>query len=141
MLRCKRELPAKAGDLLGEPEVVVIVSKDPASLLPDDMVAHYQSQGVRFGFGPLRYMGKARSMRDLCPELGRDDPDGLGAYQRYAPAKRRNTADHDAQRVIAEYPILIGDDYYVHIGNDPCERAWRKLAKLGKLRDAIVHAS
>ena len=143
VLRCKRDLPANAGGLLGEPEVVVIVSKDRASLLPDEMVAHYQSHGVRFGFGPLRCAGKARSMRDLCPEPGSGDPDDLGAYQRYAPAHRRSTFERDAQRVSANYPILIGDDYYVHIsiGDDRLDHQWRKMAKLGQLPDAIVHAS
>lgn len=142
VLRCKCDLPANAGDLLGDPEVVVIVSKDRASLLPDEMVAHYQSHGVRFGFGPLRYGGKARSMRDLCPELDSDDPNDLGAYQRYAPAHRHNTPEHDAQRVSADYPILIGDDYYVHIGigDERRDNQWRKIAKLGQLPDAIVHA-
>jgi MoaA/NifB/PqqE/SkfB family radical SAM enzyme len=141
VLRCKRDLPANTGDLLGEPEVVVVVSKDPASLLPDEMVAHYRSHGVRFGFVPLRYGGKARSMRDLCPELDSDDASALGAYGRYAPEQRPNKPEHDAQRVRADYPILIGDDYYVHIGigDEHRDNRWRKIAKLGQLSGAIVH--
>jgi len=142
VLRCKRDLPGSAGDLLGEPQVVVVVSKDCASLLPDEMVAHYQSQGVHFGFGPLRYTGKARSLRNVCPELDSDDPGELGAYQRYAPEHRHKPPEHDAHRVSADYPILIGDDYYVHIGigDERRDHQWRKVAKLGQLPDAIVRA-
>jgi len=140
VLRCKRDLPANAGDLLGEPEVVVVVSKDSVSLLPVEMINHYQALGVRFSFVPLQYGGKARSIRDLCPELDKDD---LGAYQRYAPAYRRNYSTHNAQGVIADYPILIGDNYFVHIGIDDDSRnqKWRKIAKLGHLPEVIKNMS
>jgi len=142
VLHCKRELPHKTGDLLGEPQVVAIVSTDDTSLLPPQMVAHYQSQGVHFAFGPLRYSGKARSLRDLCPDLDSKDPDALGAYQRYAPKDRRTPSEHDAERTIAKFLVLIGDDYYVHIGvNDGRGQGhWQKVAKLGQLPDAIVRA-
>jgi len=142
VLRCMRDLPANAGRLLGQPEVVVIVSKDRASLLPDEMVAHYQSRGVRFTFCPMRCAGKARSMRELCPEPGSNDPNDLGAYQRYATGPRGDALDDDARRMCADYLILIGDDYYVHAGtgDDRCEHQWRKVAKLGRLSDEIVLA-
>lgn len=139
VLRCKRELPAEKSDLLGDPEVMVAVSKDRASLLPDEMVAHYESQGVRFGFNPLRSIGKARSMRDLCPDLDSGDPDDLGAYRRYAPAERRKTPRRESQRLRADFPILIGDDYYVHIGSrgDLRDHQWQKIAKLGQLQRSL----
>ena len=142
VLRCKRDLPGNAGDLLGDPQIVVVVSKDSASLLPDEMVAHYQSQGVQFGFVPLRYTGKARSLKDLCPKLDSDAPEDLGAYQRYASEDRRKPPEDDADLASADYPILVGDDYYVHIGihDDRGVHQWRKLAKLGQLPDEIVHA-
>jgi MoaA/NifB/PqqE/SkfB family radical SAM enzyme len=142
VLRCRRELPAGKGSLMGELEVVVIVSKDRASLLPDRMVAHYQSLGVRFDFVPLRCVGKARSMRDLCPDLGSQDPDDLGAYRRYAPLNRRRPLEHGPKKTCADYPILIGDDYYVHIGisDDRSDHQWQKIAKLGELPTEIVEA-
>lgn len=142
VLRCKRELPGGKGHLLGEPQVVVIVSKDPGSLLPDDMIAHYQSQAVQFCFVPLRYIGRARSMRELCPDPDSDDPEELGAYQRYAPARRRRPPKQDAEHMAADYLILIGDDYYVHIGGGGGggHDDWRKLATLGRFLDSIMRA-
>jgi len=142
VLRCKRDLPGNTGDLLGQPHVVVTVSKDSGSLLPKQMVAHYESQGVCFGFIPLKYAGRARSLGNLCPDLQSEDPDALGAYQRFAPEHTITPPEQDAGRTTADYLILIGHDYYIHksINDAHSDRGWRKVAKLGQLTDSIVRA-
>ncbi|MCK5560730.1 MAG: radical SAM protein [Thermoplasmata archaeon] len=63
--------------------VISVISKDTNSLLPDEMVEHYSSLGVKFDFVPLRPKGKARSLAHLCPDLSSAKPEDLGAYYRF----------------------------------------------------------
>jgi MoaA/NifB/PqqE/SkfB family radical SAM enzyme len=142
VLRCKGELPENKGDLIGQPHVVVTVSKDKSSLLPDGMVAYYESKGVCFSFVPLVCAGRARYMKDLCPDLGSNDPDALGAYYRFAPELTGSSPEEDPNRPTADYLILIGEYYYIHeslkTGLD--RGGWRKVAGLGQLTDSILRA-
>jgi MoaA/NifB/PqqE/SkfB family radical SAM enzyme len=106
-------LPAeRAGRLVTT--VLSVVTNEPDSSLPEEMVAHYESRGLRFTFVPLRPMGRARAMADLCPE--------------------RETGVDRALSL-----ILIGDDYWLHRegASDP-DRAWRKVGTTGALPGWIV---
>lgn len=138
--KCTRELPRDKGDLL-DTRVVVAISKDFKSLLPDEMVAHYKSLGVAFLFIPLGLKGKAKSLRHLCPDLDSDDPEDLGAYQCFHQKEGRKKPYNIESRQKASNIVLISDDYYVCVDNDRDFRnRWRKVARLGHLPDAIIRA-
>lgn len=130
VIKCKQELPRAQADLLNI-AVIVTISKDSKSLLPDEMIRYYESCGVSFGFVPLVRMGKAKSFSHLCPDLSRDDPESLGAYQRYYRERIRKKGDRSESRDRADHINLIGNDYYFA---DP----WRKIAQLGRLPDEII---
>lgn len=132
VLKCKQELPRARADLL-DIAVIAVISKDFKSLLPNEMIAHYESLGVSFGFIPLLPKGKAKSLGHLCPDLTSDNPEDLGAYQRFHRKESRKKRDTTNNRHRTNYLVLIGDDYYFA---DP----WRKVAKLGYLPDTIIHA-
>lgn len=142
VVRCKRNLPSEKADLL-DIRIVVAVSKSLESLPPDEMVRHYESQGVAFLFTPLRPMGRARQLRHLCPDLDSDNPEDLGAYQRFHQKRARSkaTPDETRNRDKAESLALIGSDYYLCLVNDSDFRdQWRKIAQLGHLPDTIISA-
>jgi MoaA/NifB/PqqE/SkfB family radical SAM enzyme len=132
IIKCKQELPSAKADLLII-AIIVIISKDLKSLLPDEMIRHYESQGVTFGFVPLFRLGKAKSFAHLCPDLSSDDPAALGAYRRFCPEVMRKKRYEMKRSGRVDHIILIGNDYYF---NDP----WRKVASLGHLPDQIVRA-
>jgi MoaA/NifB/PqqE/SkfB family radical SAM enzyme len=132
IVRCKQELlPTKANLLVIT--VLATVSKDPKSLLPDEMIEYYESAGISFGFVPLLPHGRAKSFSHLCPDLSSDNPENLGAYSRFhrkgSWEKRYETGGRDS----ASHINLIGDDYYF---TDP----WRRVGKLEHLPDTIVQA-
>ena len=132
VMKCKQELPpAKASQL--DISVIVTISRDFKSLLPDEMIRYYESLGIAFGFVPLFPMGKAKSFSHLCPDLDSDDPKDLGAYLNYHQneiPKRRNKTK---SRHRADFINLIGNDYYF-------TNPWRKVAQLGNLPDTIIRA-
>ncbi len=107
--------------------VISVISKDTNSLLPDEMVEHYSTLGVKFNFIPLKLKGKAKSFAQLCPDLSSDRPEDLGAYYRFRPQEppKDTTASSNL--------VLIGDDYYLP---DP----WRKVGRLGNLPEEIINA-
>ena len=132
VLKCKQELPpAKASQL--DISVIATISKDYNSLLPDEMVRYYESRGVVFGFVPLYPMGRAKSLSHLCPDLDSDEPEDLGAYQKYHLDKIRKKPDKSKNRNTADFLNLIGNDYYF-------TKPWRKVAQLGNLPDTIIRA-
>jgi len=143
VLRCRQELPADKGDLLESPIIIVTVSKSTDSLLPEEMITHYESCGVSFRFVPLHGMGKARTLKELCPDLGSDDPTDRGAFQRYLSARRPVETGNDSARIIGEFLILIGDDYFVHAGTgaDRGGYGWHRVAALGQLPLSIPPAN
>ncbi|KPL07290.1 hypothetical protein AMJ86_04835 [bacterium SM23_57] len=132
VMRCKQELPRVKADLLNV-AVVAVVSKDFNSLLPDEMIRHYESLGVTFVFTPLAHRGKAKSFSHLCPDLSGDNPENLGAFQRYHQKENRMKRDKNNNRDRVDNIVLIGNDYYFA---DP----WRKVAQLGHLPDTIIRA-
>ncbi len=132
IIKLKRELPSAMADLL-DISVIVIVSKDVDSLLPDQMVKHYESREIKFGFVPLYPMGRAKSFSHLCPDLDSDNPEGLGAYRRYHKKEDRKKPGDAVDRLRTDHIILIGDDYYF---SDP----WHKVGQLGQLPDEIKGA-
>jgi hypothetical protein len=132
VMKCKQELPRAKADLL-DIAVLVVVSKVLNSLLPDEMIRHYESLGVAFGFTPLAPRGKAKSLSHLCPDLSSDNAEDLGAYQRFHQKQSRKKRDETKNRDRADNIVLIDDDYYF---DDP----WRKVAQLGHLPDTIIRA-
>lgn len=130
VIRCKTDMSPGKGELLNI-AVAAVISKDARSLLPDEMIRHYESLGVTFSFVPLRCKGKGKKLSHLCPDLGSDKPEDLGAYYRFCQTgaqSKRNQENLDE----ALCTVLIGDDYYV-------SWPWRKVAELGRLPDTIIH--
>jgi sulfatase maturation enzyme AslB (radical SAM superfamily) len=132
VIKCKQELPRENADLLNI-RVIVVVSRDFKSLLPDEMIRHYESLGVTFGFVPVALRGKAKSLSHLCPDLSSDNPEDLGAYQRFHQKKSWKKQDERKGQDKTDHLVLIGSDYYF---DDP----WRKVGQLGHLPEAIIHA-
>lgn len=127
IIKYKKDMPPEKGDLLNV-EASAVISKDPSSLLPEEMIEHYESLGVGFGFGPLRSWGKAtESIRHLCPNLRSDKPEDLGAYYRFHQREKQKKGDTKVNMV------LIDNDYY--FSNSP-----RKAFQLGNLPETIVNA-
>ena len=88
--------------------VVIIVTKDPNSSLPEEMKKHYGAMGITFGDFPMMNIGKAKELSDQMPE-----PPDLSFMRR----KKGNGPPG---------MVLVGDDYY--LGN-------KKIGKLGHMLD------
>jgi MoaA/NifB/PqqE/SkfB family radical SAM enzyme len=137
--KCKRELPRDKGNLL-DTRVLVVISKDFKSLLPDEMITHYESLGVAFLFIPMVLKGRAKALSHLCPDLDSDNPEDLGAYRRFHRKECCKEPGKIENRDKASNIILIGDDYYVYVDDRRNFRdQWRKVSKLGHLPDTIIH--
>jgi hypothetical protein len=127
VLRFRSTLPGDRGALL-EVIPLAVVSKDPASLLPEKMMRRYESLGAPFRVVALRPKGRARRLADECPDLGSSVEQRLGAFSRFRPRQARAGTDQ------APNLVLIGDDYYLS------EPEWRVVAKLGRLPKEVVTA-
>jgi MoaA/NifB/PqqE/SkfB family radical SAM enzyme len=127
VLKFRQSLPRRKADLL-DLRVLVVISRDVKSLLPDEMIEHYRLMGVKFIFVPLTPKGKAKSLSHLCPDLKSGSPESLGAYQ---PFYRESPEIEPEDRSRAQNMILIGCDYYLA---DP----WRKIAQLGHIPENII---
>jgi MoaA/NifB/PqqE/SkfB family radical SAM enzyme len=138
VLRCRQRLPEDKAARV-ETNVLVGVSKELRSLLPDAMVAHYESLGANFIFIPIKFKGRAKGLGDICPVLDSDDLNDLGAYARF---HRKQTIDRAVEAPKGEKVsnlVLIGDTYYVvREGTDNLINRWLKVGHLGTLPDAIV---
>ena len=88
--------------------VVVIVTKDPESSLPEEMKHYYSAKGVTFGDFPMLDVGKAKELKDQLPEFS--------GYPQM-PVK-----EGGGPPVL----VLVGDDYYVE---------YKKTGKLGRMVD------
>jgi MoaA/NifB/PqqE/SkfB family radical SAM enzyme len=86
--------------------VVIIVTKDPDSSLPEEMKKHYGSMGITFGDFPMLEIGKAKKLKDQLPEFSGYPP---------MPVK-----DGNGPPVL----VLVGDDYYVK---------YEKTGELGRM--------
>jgi MoaA/NifB/PqqE/SkfB family radical SAM enzyme len=111
--------------------VLVIVSKETKSLLPNEMVEYYESQGIEFNFIPLEPKGKAKAISHLCPDLESNKPEDLGAY--YPFYKKKKGSDKKSNL------ILIGNDYYLYDYDHNIEFTyrWHKIAQLGYLAEKM----
>ena len=126
VIKCKSNMPSEKAKLINI-AVIVVISKDSKSLLPDEMIEHYEPFGVKFVFIPLQLKGKAKSFAHLCPDLSSDKPEDLGAYYRFRPKETPKKTTETSNMV------LIDNDYYLP---DP----WRKVARLGHLPDKVINA-
>ena len=127
VLKYKSSMRSHKRDLLNITPMAV-VSKDSNSLLPDEMIRHYETLGVPFGIIPLAPEGKAKSLAHLCPDLSSDKPEDLGAYYRFRPKQPQKKPTE------TQHMVLIGDDYYLH------KPKWRIVAQLGHLPDTMLRA-
>jgi MoaA/NifB/PqqE/SkfB family radical SAM enzyme len=138
VLRCRRDLPHDRAEQL-QLSVLVVVSKEPGSLLPGEMVSHYESLGVRFVFVPLGPSGRAKTMRHLCPVLDSDDPEDLGAYARFRKKDRADGSVLPDRQNQTSHIILVGDEYHVVLEGAPdFGGRWRSIGRLGALPDTII---
>jgi hypothetical protein len=85
--------PAAQRNLLST-HVVIIVTTDPNSSLPEEMKKHYGSLGITFGDFPMLNIGKAKKMRDRQPEFS-----GFPALPRKEGSGPPGL-------------VLVGEDYY-----------------------------
>jgi MoaA/NifB/PqqE/SkfB family radical SAM enzyme len=88
--------------------VVIIVTKDPDSSLPEEMKEHYGSKGITFGDFPMLNIGKAKKLQDQLPKFDGYPP---------IPAK-----EGDGPHVL----VLVGEDYYIES---------TRSGKLGRMMD------
>jgi MoaA/NifB/PqqE/SkfB family radical SAM enzyme len=94
--------------------VVIIITKDPASSLPEEMKKHYGSMGITFGDFPMLSIGKAKDIKDQAPEFAGFPP--LPAREQIGPPGL----------------VLVGEDYY--LGN-------KKIGRLGHMLDLYPGAA
>jgi molybdenum cofactor biosynthesis enzyme MoaA len=130
VIRYKKDKSSENGNLL-KINVIVTVSKDNKSLLPNEMIDYYKSQGVEFNFIPLDLKGKAKSISHLCPNLESSKPEDLGAY---FPFRQKKNAGEVKSNL-----ILIDNDYYLYDNDYSIEftKRWHKVAPLGHLAEKI----
>lgn len=124
VIKYKLTLPSEKKKLLNI-IVLTTISKDSMSLLPKEMIEHYQSMGLTFSFLPLRAVGRAKSFSHLCPNLKSDKREELGAYYPFYQKKERK------ERVKWKDLVLIGNDYYL-------PNPWYKIVSLGHLPSRII---
>ncbi|MFC1587671.1 radical SAM protein [Planctomycetota bacterium] len=120
IIAVKNSLPGHKKNLL-DISPLAVVSKSRESLLPDEMIQHYETLGVPFTVLPLRPVGKAKFISHLCPNLESDKAEDLGAYYPFRPEQNQNETGKSS------YLILIGDNYYTS------QPDWHIVAQLGHL--------
>jgi len=86
--------------------VVIIVTKDSNSSLPEEMKKHYGSIGITFGDFPMLNIGRARNLKDQLPEL-----------PEFPPMPQKEGSGPPGL-------VLVGEDYY--FGN-------KKIGRLGRM--------
>jgi MoaA/NifB/PqqE/SkfB family radical SAM enzyme len=86
--------------------VIIIVTKDADSSLPEEMKKHYGAMGITFGDFPMLNIGKAKNLQDQLPEFK--------GYN-FPPRK-----PEDGPGVL----VLVGEDYYA---------GGKKIGKLGRM--------
>jgi MoaA/NifB/PqqE/SkfB family radical SAM enzyme len=124
VIKYKRDILSERGEFLNI-TVTVVVSKDFNSLLKDEMIEHYESLGIAFGFTPLLPRGKAKSFSHLCPNLQSGKSEDLGAYHRFYQKE-----NWEKQNVTSRM-ALFDNDYYF---------GKRQVARLGNLPETIIQA-
>jgi len=86
--------------------VVIIVTKDPNSSLPEDMKKHYGSIGITFGDFPMLNIGRAKNLKEQLPE-----------FPELPPMPQKEGSGPPGL-------VLVGEDYY--FGN-------KRIGKLGRM--------
>jgi len=86
--------PDAARNLLST-HVVIIVTKDPKSSLPEEMKTYYNSMGVTFGDFPMLNIGKAKGLKDQLPE-----------FTGFPPMPHKEGSGPSGL-------VLVGEDYYM----------------------------
>ncbi|MFC1839766.1 radical SAM protein [Thermodesulfobacteriota bacterium] len=107
LVKLMDEIPGDKKDLLKH-HVVIIVTKDPNSSLPDEMKKYYGDFGITFGDFPIMPIGKAKDYNGEFPD----------APEFKLPPRKES----EGPGVV----VLVGEDYYS--GN-------KKIGKLGHLKD------
>lgn len=107
------ELPAEKKKRL-KTHVVIIVTRDPNSSLPDEMKMHYGQYGITFGDFPMLPVGKAKGMADQLPGI-QPDLSRLRGQGGRGPAA----------------VVLVGDEYFF---------CGEKIGKLGHLSELFPEA-
>ena len=133
IIEYKNNLRSEKNELI-DISLIVTISKDTSSLLPSEMVEHYDAQGIKFNFVPLKLAGKTKSCRHLCPILKSGKQEDMGAYYRYY---RKQDQDNTISNL-----ILIGNDYYLFKSDYNLDYAqcWNKVGHLGHLPQRIIDA-
>lgn len=95
--------------------VVIVVTNDPNSSLPEEMKEYYTSKGIHLGDSPMMPVGKAKNLTDKLPDL---------------ESLRRSRPPRDGKRPRRPWKgaVLVGDSY-MHSG--------KPVAKLGHLVDLL----
>jgi len=107
ILKFLETLPGEQRELLPT-HVVIIVTKDPNSSLPEEMKKHYGAMGITFGDFPMLNIGKAKKLGDQLPE-----------FSGFPPMPKREGSGPPGL-------VLVGEDYY--FGN-------KIIGKLGRMLD------
>jgi MoaA/NifB/PqqE/SkfB family radical SAM enzyme len=107
-----QKFPAEQRKLLSL-HVVIIVTNDPDSSLPEEMKKHYGAMGITFGDFPMQNIGKAKNLQDQLPE-----------FNGYPPMFKPK---ENGPAVL----VLVGDDYY---------SGSRKIGKLGRMLELYSNA-
>jgi len=107
LVRLMEEIPEDKKSLLKH-HVVIIVTKDPDSSLPDEMKKYYGDFGITFGDFPIMPIGKAKEYKGEFPD---------------APEFKMPSGKESGGPGVV---VLVGEDYYS--GN-------KKVGKLGQLLD------
>ena len=110
LVRVMNEIPEDKKEQF-QTHVIIIVTNDPDSSLPEEMKTFYGASGITFGDFPMMRVGKAKNLAGQFPEM----------IDYYPP--RQN--ESGGPRVL----VLVGDDYYM--GSS-------KTGKLGHLKDLYV---
>jgi len=131
VIRSMQKLPADKRKLI-DLRVAVAISKETESLLPEQMIDHYEALGVDFRYSPLRPVGKGKFLREICPDLESKNPSDLGAYERFHKAEENS----DKSETVSI--ILIGGNYWVWVNDDfEFVRQWRKVSVLGRVSEEV----
>jgi len=122
LIKFRESLPAEKRGLL-DVEMNTCISKDPDSLLPEEMVEYYRSQGLEILFHPMGATGKAKSISHLCPNTDGDTPEELGAFYPFLQQYKEYMKNWGLRA------SLYGEVYQLPDG---------KTAKLGRLREVVA---
>jgi len=95
VIKVLSEFPEEKKKLL-ETHVIIIVTKEPNSSLPDEMKEYYGQYGITFGDFPMMPIGKAKDIADQLPEK---QPDF---------SKMRERRGKGPGTV-----VLVGDEYFL----------------------------